>query len=280
MTNQEKKSAQTLNALLKISPSHEKAQELLQKMKSRQTYSQIGLTYRYSAFTPTEQAWSFANLKSDKAPWQLAALQYSRKMGFGNLISRVNYASRFEKMGLQYEIDCYPVFRPGTYSYFSLGYSAASIFPEFRSGAEIYQALPAALELSMGWRYMQYTTTSLHIFTVSMAKYYKQYWINLRSYITPEDKGFSTSWFLNLRRYLSSPDNYFSLSLGYGVSPDNLLAKQQIDYLSSKKIILGGQHNLSNSYLLRWQCRLENDETSVDQFQKHSSIELSLFYQL
>jgi len=249
-------------------------------MKSGIDYSHFGVTYRYSSLAATEQAWRFGNLKSDQAPWHLAALQYSRKMGFGDLLWRLNYANRFEKHGLQYELDCYPVFRPGTYSYLSLGYSGATIFPEFRAGAEVYQALPAALESSMGWRYMQYSTTNLHIFTVSMAKYYRQYWINLRSFITPENKGFSSAWFINLRRYLNSPDNYLSVSLGYGVSPDNLLSRQQIDYLSSKKIILGGQHNLSNSYILRWQCRLENDETSVDQFQKHSSIELSLFYQL
>ncbi len=44
----------------------------------------------------------------DTAPWHLTYLEYSRKLKFGTIIARLNYANRFKKNGLQLETDGYP----------------------------------------------------------------------------------------------------------------------------------------------------------------------------
>lgn len=162
----------------------------------------------------------FFNKDFNRDPWQITAFSYSRKTKIGSVIARVNYANRFGSNGFQYEIDAYPKFTENSYVYFNYGFSQNSLFPKNRYGLEWYQNLPKAFETSLGMRLLQFSDSYVDIYTVTIGKYVGNYWISLRSFITPDSTGTSVSGFLITRRYFSDPENYLGLKAGYGVSPD------------------------------------------------------------
>jgi len=274
-----KQASQILDNLLQLDPSYAQAQKLYNDLNKNQDNYQADISYRYDTFDDTDSEWDWGCLKSSREPWQLLSLDLSRRMNFGELIGRINYAQRFGRQGLQYELETYPRLWSGAYSYLSIGYSGSEILPNYRAGGEIYQSLAWKLEGSLGWRYMDFRTTQVNTFTLSLGKYYRNYWINIRTYLSPQDVSFSRSWFLHIRRYLQNTDNYLFIMFGYGTSPDNTLAQEQVNYHSSKKVILGGQHRLSSSLGLEWQLHLENDEITNGRYLKSCRYEVGLSYQ-
>ncbi|RYG40897.1 MAG: YaiO family outer membrane beta-barrel protein, partial [Chitinophagaceae bacterium] len=75
-------------------------------------------------------------------------------------------------------------------------------------------------EADAGFRYLNFDNDTW-IYTGSVGKYYKNFWFNLRAYITPDDHRISQSYSLTTRYYLGGADDYFSLSIGTGISPDD-----------------------------------------------------------
>lgn len=93
------------------------------------------------------------------------------------------------------------------------------LFPDLRYGAELYKSLPHSLEISAGFRTLQYSTTTT-IYTGAIGWYTGNSYWSLRPYFTPGDGGTSTSGALNYRRYRSNADNYFSILVSMGISPE------------------------------------------------------------
>lgn len=185
-------------------------------------------------------------------PWNSMYLQLARSTPVGTVLGRVNYANRFNTDGYQAEIDFYPTFRPGTYGYLNFGYSDSFIFPEYRFGAEIHQALPKAFEVSAGFRHLEFQSGGVTIYTGTLSKYYRNWYLSVRPFITPRDEGVSNSYQFIFRRYFSDPDNYLGLRGGFGFSPDErrLVAGggEEINLLRTHSIGIEGntrfRHNL------------------------------------
>jgi YaiO family outer membrane protein len=153
-------------------------------------------------------------------PWNSMYLELGRKTPVGTVLGRLNYANRFSTDGYQAEIDFYPTFGAGTYGYLNFGYSDSFIFPEYRFGAEIHQSLPAAFEVSAGFRHLEFQSDNVTIFTGTVSKYFRNWYLSVRPFITPRDEGVSNSYQFIFRRYFSDPDNYLGLRGGFGFSPD------------------------------------------------------------
>ncbi len=200
-----------LEELLKNNPANAEARNKLTNIRLDQMKNRIRLTYTYDGFEK----------KSNKDPWHLAALSYGRKTSFGTVIGRVNWAERFGSKGLQYETDAYPSISENNYAYLNFGYSNLSIFPKFRAGAEWYHSFPKAFEGSLGTRALFFTNSDTYMFTGTVGKYVGNYWISLRSFVTPSSTGTSASGSIQARRYFSDPEDYIGLRLGYGISPDD-----------------------------------------------------------
>jgi YaiO family outer membrane protein len=126
---------------------------------------------------------------------------------------------------------------------------------------EPYFKLPASLELSLGFRYLNFDdnhiaafdSNKVVIYTGSIGKYYGNYWFSLRPYLTPGIGAWSQSYSFTIRRYLDgNADSYLSLILGTGISPD----EQQyafdpvLYYLKSNKIYLEYQQKFANRFFL------------------------------
>jgi YaiO family outer membrane protein len=176
-------------------------------------------------------------------PMQYHTLKISRLTKYGSIIANLNFSRRFNENGAQFEVDLYPKITKGLYAYVNLGLSNSFLYPDFRYGGELYKTLPHSFEASLGFRTLQYSTTTT-IYTGSVGWYTgNDYW-SFRPYITPGGSGTSTSGALNYRKYRANADNYLSFGYSMGISPEsNLFYFDENDdaiiNLKSQKINIG-----------------------------------------
>ena len=175
-------------------------------------------------------------------PTQYYTLKYSVQTKYGSLTGKLNFNRRFGENGLQYEIDAYPKISKGFYAYLNLGVSNSFLFPDLRYGAELFKSLPKRFEVSLGFRTLEYTTSTT-IYTGSIGWYTgNSYWA-FRPYFTPGDSGTSKSGTLTYRKYRSDADNYLGVSVGMGFSPEtnqfNFSGNEATVDLKSQKINFG-----------------------------------------
>ncbi|HEY4325910.1 MAG TPA: YaiO family outer membrane beta-barrel protein [Mucilaginibacter sp.] len=244
----------TLDSLIKADPKNADARALAARIKDNAAGNKIGVTYDYIYFD-----------KQYNTPWQLASIAYSRRTGIGSVIGMVNYANRFDSNGFQYEIDAYPHISKTFYAYVSAGYSAdVSLFPKYRTGFSLYANLPSSFEAELGFRYL-YFTSNTWIYTASVGKYYKNFWFNFRTYLTPSNSSISESFTFRVRYYTGGPDDFLSAGIGTGISPDDprniILLNGGNDYkLHSNNISAGFYHSFKRLNVIFFTASLENQE--------------------
>jgi len=198
----------TIDTLLHINRSSAEAFVYAERIKDLTRINTISANYDYDHFSKIFD------------PWHAAAVSYSRKTAIGSVIGRINYANRFLTNGLQFEVDAYPRFMNGFYSYINFGYSSASIFPKLRFGLSLYYSLPLSFEIDGGLRYLKFPSSKTNIYTFALGKYYSAFWFSFRTFIIPGGNSSSYSYTLTTRYYLTDADNFVTLSLGTGISPD------------------------------------------------------------
>jgi YaiO family outer membrane protein len=226
-----KEAALVCDSLLKSDPKDGEVRQLALQTRSLTAGNQVGVSYDYVYFD-----------KEFNTPWQLASVDYKRQTPFGGVFGRINYANRFNTNGVQAEMDAYPHLSRVFYCYMNFGYSGnVGVFPHYRGGFSLYANLPGSWEGDAGFRYL-YFSSSTWIYTVSLGKYYRNFWFNLRSYVTPGG-GTSQSYTLNARYYYGGADDYFSAGIGTGISPDDQSNNVQLNERYALK-----SNNLSAGY--------------------------------
>ncbi len=201
----------TLEKLIRKNPAYAEALKKLQEYRLDVLKNTVRLTYTLDFFDKV----------FNRDPWQIAALSYGRKTKLGSIIARFNLANRFGNSGFQGEIDAYPKISESNYGYLNYGFSQSSVFPKNRLGLEWYHNFPKSFEGSIGMRLLYFNRSPVDIYTATLGKYTGNYWISIRSFVTPGTDGTSVSGLMQMRRYYSDPENYIGLRLGYGVSPDD-----------------------------------------------------------
>ncbi|MGZ3810879.1 MAG: YaiO family outer membrane beta-barrel protein [Mucilaginibacter sp.] len=261
----------TLDTLIKADPGNSNARALADRVKNNASVNKVGVTYDYIYFD-----------KQYPDPWQLASVEYVRQTGIGSIIGRINYANRFNSNGLQYEFDAYPHLSKTFYAYMSGGYSGnVGVFPKYRSGFSLYANLPASFEAEAGFRYL-YFSGDTWIYTASVGKYYKNFWFNLRTYLTPSFSTISQSYSFHVRYYTGGADDYLSLGVGTGISPDDprniILLNGGNNYkLRSNNISAGYRHSFKRYNIIFINGSLDNQEY---QFQTHGNqLDIGVGYQ-
>lgn len=213
--------------------------------------------YRLDVLKNTIQlSYTLDNFENEfnRDPWQIAALSYGRKTKFGSLITRVNLAKRYGDVGFQFEMDVYPRISENNYAYLNYGFSPSSIFPENRLGFEWYHNFPKSFEGSLGMRLLFFGGSNVGVYTATVGKYAGNYWLSLRSFVTPSSGGTSVSGLLQARRYFSDPENYVGLRLGYGISPDdnrNLIDSSQKLSLKTRSLRVEYNHIFNHIWILK-----------------------------
>ena len=217
----------------------------------------------------------------NRDPWQMTSFSYGRKTKLGSVIARVNMAQRFGDTGFQYELDAYPKISENNYLYLNYGFSKSSVFPENRFGVELYHNFPKSFEGSIGMRQLYFSSSNVSIFTATLGKYISNYWISLRSYVTPGSDGTSVSGQLQARRYFSDPENYIGLRLGYGVSPDDnqslvdINAKSRLT-LKTRSIRMEYNHIINRIWILNGGATWGNEELIPGTYSGYYSFDISI----
>ena len=203
-----KEANNVLNNLLKTDPKNSEARSLAEKINDQSAKNKLGISYDLATFD-----------KQFDDPWHIVSLDYSRNTKAASFIGRMNYANRFKTNAVQFEADAYPRISKTFYGYLNAGLSDKSgIFPQYRGGFSLYANLPKSFEAEAGFRYL-YFNDPTWIYTASLGKYFKNYWCNFRTYITPATESVSNSYSITTRYYFKET-NYFGVGLGTGISPD------------------------------------------------------------
>lgn len=199
----------TLDRILEIDPQHTEARKLLIGIRDQVSMNEIGINYNWLYFD-----------KQFEDNWHIAGLSYKRGTSIGSFIFRTNFANKFGRNGTQFELEAYPRLSRIFYMYLGAGYSNSDgIFPKFRSGASLYANLPASFEAELGFRQLKFSE-NVWMYTASVGKYYKNFWFNARTYLTPGENNISHSYTGTVRYYTKGSDDYLGFILGTGISPE------------------------------------------------------------
>jgi YaiO family outer membrane protein len=218
-----------------LHPKNELLQNYKNSLEAELRFNTIGITFDIDYYDFDKE--------NGRANMYYTALSYSRQTKYGSIISRFNYSNRFETDNYQFEIDMYPRIINGLYAYVNAGYSNSPLNPTQRYGFELYKSLPKSLELSLGFRWLKFTTETT-IYTGSLGWYTGNSYLGLRGYVTPGDPGTSGSGRVIYRKFRSDADNYFNLEVGFGASPalDRFapgFTGDEIFQLDSQALVLG-----------------------------------------
>ncbi len=251
----------TLDDLLGFYPNYSEARAFSQTIKNLSSKNQIGVDYDFVYFDER-----FSD------PWHLASMSYGRATAIGSVTGRFNYANRFTRNGIQFEVDAYPRISNTFYTYVSAGISEnGGIFPRYRAGFSLYANLPKSFEADAGFRFLSFSK-STWIYTAAIGKYYSNYWFNLRTYLTPSNNSLSKSVSLTVRYYLAGADDFLSFKIGTGLSPDRpenyilfndedeIIGTIKQEDLKSSNISLGYRKSIKKTTILSIDLGAENQE--------------------
>ncbi len=258
----------TTSAILEINPKNTEARALSIRIKELTSKNAVGITYNYSHFDK-----QFAD------DWHIVGLSYKRVTPIGSVILRGNYANKFGEDGTQLELEAYPRISKTFYLYVGAGYSGdVGIFPKYRTGVSLFANLPKSFEGEIGYRQLHFTN-NIWMYTASVGKYYKNFWFNLRTYITPDSKNISHSYTATTRYYTKGANNYLAFLIGTGISPEesinNLLGSETYKLKTFK---VGGEYYFSvkKTNLFSVSATYYNQEYSPNQ--KGNQIDITLGY--
>lgn len=188
-----------------------------------------------------------------RTPWREDQLALSHGIAAGKMIARFSDADRFREGSQQVEIDYYPHLRPGTYAYLNGGYSPdARLYPRYRAGADLFQSIGHGVEVTAGYRRLAFGS-GVNIYTAAVTKYYRNWMLTGRTYLTPDLIGTSHSVQLMLRRYFGDGRSYCTVRGGWGSSPAEINNVTDIGILRSYAFAAEFARGLSHrfSFLLQ-----------------------------
>ncbi|MFU8811481.1 MAG: YaiO family outer membrane beta-barrel protein [Balneolaceae bacterium] len=243
VTTELKRYSQALSRLDRvdeISPEREDARQLRLRIEQdeRRTMVAVGLLRD-----------DFSN---NIASWERLYGEVHRATSRGPVIARVNVAHRFSRTNVQAELDAYPRFSSKWYGYLNVGISSSTLFPDVRTGAELYRAFPKGFEGSAGFRYLSFTNDDVFIFTGSISHYWRSWFFSARPFITPQSAGTSAALNLLARRFHGHPDRYTTLLGGFGFSADEnrlIDSGAQDRFQRSQFIGLRGNYLIPNTHV-------------------------------
>lgn len=211
------------------------------------------------------------------SPWNLLTTEVSTRTGAGTLVGRATLADRFGQTGFQVEADAYPRLSQSLYAYLNLGYSPSGLFPTLRYGGELFANAGGGWEVSAGARRLDFESTEVTILTGSVGRYFGNYWISARPFVTPRDDGTSASLQGSLRRYFSDARHYVTLYAGGGSAVREEVIAAELERLNSARIGLDGKTPLRGSPLrLQWSLGFEHEQLPSERSRDRVTASLGL----
>ena len=233
--NEYAEAQKAVGSLLSINSKNTEGRALAARINELAAKNAVSVVYNYSHFD-----------KQFDDDWHIVSISYKRVTSLGPVILRGNYANKFARGGTQIELEAYPRLSKMFYLYVGAGYSGdVGLFPKYRTGVSLNANLPHSFEAEIGYRQL-YFSNNIWMYTAAVGKYYKNFWFNLRTYITPDSKNISHSYTGTVRYYTKSAQDYFAFQIGTGISPEeyrNNLLENETFKLKTFKV--GAEYNFS-----------------------------------
>ena len=187
-----------------------------------------------------------------RSTWSETAAAVSKPFGQTWVTARFSRASWFGSGSNLIELESYPRIRPGTYGYIAAGFSPdAVLYARRRGGAEIFQNFPNGFEGSAGIRYYHFVKDSV-LYTGSIARYFGNWWVLGRTFITPDATvGLSKSLLIQARHYQGDADHFVGLRFGIGSSPFEVRSINEVDVQKSTSLALEALWKFKNGIRFR-----------------------------
>ena len=211
-----------LKAVLQIDPHNAEAADMRRALREEDAVWDSGVSFNSISFS------------DHSSPWLEQSVSMRRGLSAGSLIFRFSRAYRFGYKSELAEVDWYPHLRANTYAYLNAGYSPnGSLYPTFRAGAELFHNLGRGYEASAGMRRLQFSSTNINVFTGSVGRYHKDWYLSARTFVTPGDPKASVSMQLQVRRYFGDGEKYISVRFGRGAAPFEIRSSNEVGVLDS-----------------------------------------------
>jgi YaiO family outer membrane protein len=157
-------------------------------------------------------------------PWHEFELSLAREMSRGTILVRATDARRFGYRDQLIEFEAYPSLRAGTYAYLSVGAATQQdLYPEYRAAFDLYQSLGHGIEVSGGYRRLQFGTP-VSMYVGSGTKYLGQWALMERVFFVPGGELDSWSFHTESRRYFGAAGtSYVSGTYSHGFNREEPL---------------------------------------------------------
>ncbi|WP_372776239.1 YaiO family outer membrane beta-barrel protein [Mangrovibacterium sp.] len=226
--------------------------------------------------------------------WHMSSVGYGRRTSVGDYYAKVYLGDLIGDgeslysggVGKQFAIECYPKIDENNSMFVNYSWSPDAVFPNHRVGLEYYHVFQSKIELSGGYRYLNFSEgltepMNVQIATGSIGWYFSKYWLSFRPYFVFRDLGNSSVYMLTGRYYLPREESYLGLNLGAGISPDSpyfYTEGESIPDLKSWRVELEWKQKISNWLLFELQGGYENGEFSQgvtqDKYSARTSISI------
>jgi YaiO family outer membrane protein len=188
----------TIEATTSQPDSLEKELPILQRKQA------VNLSYQMDYYRDNEQMLHHVMGKY-KRDWEKFSLELS-----------AIWAQRFSFTGQNYGLGLYPQITKSTYLKLKGSYSVDSIYPDWSAGGSLVQGIGSWLELEGGYRYVQFPSQKMEIYTAGIGFYPGNWEIKGWGYYSEDGKGDFYSGSGRIR-YLGNDDNsYIGVQGGYG----------------------------------------------------------------
>lgn len=198
-------------------------------------------------------------VKDLDAWWNESSLFYIRHSRYGDVVVQANNAYRFGRWATQLELNVNPVLNKYVYFHFEYAYADNPfLFPKYRLGGEVFVSIPSFVDISLGGRHWHIADPYFNVFTASIGKETKNYWLLYRPYVfvpkrgsgtgqkvlafTPPPAENSTLHTFKIRKFFDDPDTWLDVTTGFGHSPDlNDLQNANFIVINNKFVVLSAQ---------------------------------------
>ena len=173
-----------------------------------------------------------------RTSWREHQMSVRRATPAGSIIVRGSRAERFDLSDDQFEVEMYPRFGAGTSAYLSAGWAPDQrLYPEYRYAADLFQALGAGFEGSLGFRRLVFSAKT-DIYVATLNKYVGNWLLTSRLFYVPDRTGAtSRSYHGALRRYFGADGtSYVGARYSHGSAREEVRNVNDFEVLRSNTV--------------------------------------------
>jgi len=189
----------------------------------------------------SQRAWSVGGgdggdwFSDGRTAWQEAWAGLRRETAVGAFSFKGSQVERYDERDQQYEFEAYPRLRPGTYMDLDAGWASnATLYPEYRIGAQLYQSLGRGFDAAFGYSRLGFGD-GVNIDIGSLSKYLGTWLVTGQVVLTPEVDGTNATYHGGVCYYFRDRQ-YFGARYQYGVAPERIETIDDLLVLSSQGV--------------------------------------------